>query len=954
MSMPIQERLNAALVGRYRLEGEVGEGGMARVYLGRDLKHDRPVAVKVLKPELSAEVDSERFLSEIRTTANLQHPHILPLFDSGDADGLLFYVMPYVRGESLRDRLERDGALPVEDAVRVAAALADALEHAHQQGVLHRDIKPGNVMLSDGEPLLADFGIALALRRPGTDRLTRTGSSVGTPGYMSPEQAAGERELDARSDIYSLGALCYEMLTGAPPFAHLSPRAALAKVLTDEPPGPDEIDVSIPRAVSREVSKALSREPADRHGSAGDLARDLRAALTTVPTRASRETRVSLWVLAVVAVAAVAVAVLALRSDEEARWARTEALPEIQRLAEAGEASEAFELAKRARDALPEDPFLAGLYDATSVPVTFTSDPPGAEVAYRPYDPGDTAWTVVATTPSPEVDLPAEELLLRFTLSGHHPRFRSFTPMQAEPGHAELERRDARPTVPVEAMSYTMTGERLPIGRFRMDELEVTNEEYRAFVEAAMDWDPRYWVEPFTDRGVEVDLERMRAELVDATGRPGPAGWELSRPPEGRGRHPVQGVSWFEAVAYCAYRGAELPTYFHWKTADAGDVSPWDGILAHANLVDGDGPVAVGSTETYSVRGVADLAGNVREWVWNAAGDDRYILGGSWRSPPHLYTDYDAADPWSRDLENGFRCATWDDEPDPRLFEPIERPIFDFTGYRPVDDDTFALYASYFEYDRGSLDAVRTLVAESDAWTRYRVEIDAAYLDARIPVHLFLPTNAEPPYQTVVYVPGSAAFAQASSDNVREMSELMFIPQSGRALLYPVLAGMYERQWDRPSRGMVELRQRYVWMVQDVMRTMDLVEEDESLSADGNAYLGLSFGAELAVPVALEKRFEAAVLIGAALDPVWRGDVPEEVAPWNFVSRITTPTMVINGRHDFMHPFEESQLPFFEMIDVPEGDKELVVIEAGHLPPNNEVIRHTLRWLDERLGPVER
>lgn len=952
--MTILERLNAALQGRYRLERELGEGGMARVYLARDLKHDRPVAVKVLRPELSAEVDSERFLSEIRTTANLQHPHILPLFDSGDADGLLFYVMPYVRGESLREKLVRDGALPVAEAVRIGAALADALEHAHRQGVLHRDIKPGNVMLSDGEPLLADFGIALALRRPGTDRLTRTGSSVGTPGYMSPEQAAGERELDTPSDIYSLGALCYEMLTGAPPFAHLSPRAALAKVLTDEPPRPAELDGSIPGAVSRQVSKALSREPSHRHGSAGDFARDLRAASATISAGASRKARVSLLALGAVTVGAVAVAALALRGDEEARWARTEALPEIQRLVEAGEAAEAFRLATRARVALPEDPSLADLYEATSVPVTFTSDPPGAEVAYRPYDPEDTAWTVVATTPSSEVDLPAEELLLRFALPGHHTRFMSFTPTQARPGHADLEPSDVRSMIPVESTTYTRTGESVPIGRFRMDELEVTNGEYREFVEAAMDWDPRFWVEPFTDRGMEVDLERMRAELVDATGRPGPAGWELSRPPEGRGRHPVQGVSWFEAVAYCAYRGAELPTYYHWKTADAGDVSPWDGILAHANLLDGAGSVPVGSTQTYSVRGVADLAGNVREWVWNAAGDDRYVLGGSWESPPHMYTDYDATDPWSRSPENGFRCAAWEEEPDPRLFEPIERPIFDFTGYQPVDAETYALYASFFEYDRGPLEATRMRVAESDAWIRYRVEVDAAYLDDRLPIHMFLPKDVEPPYQSVIYMPGSAAFAQTSSENLSEMSELMFIPQSGRALLYPVLWGTYERRSERPSRGMAEARQRYVWLVQDVMRTMDFAEEEETLADDGNAYLGLSFGAELAVPVAMEKRFEAAVLIGAALDPAWRGSTPEEVAPWNHVSRITTPSMVINGRYDFMHPYEESQLPFFEMIDVPEGDKELVVIEAGHLPPNNEVIRHTLRWLDERLGPVAR
>jgi serine/threonine-protein kinase len=197
-------RLNAALDGRYRIDRELGEGGMATVYLADDLKHERKVALKVLKPELAAVVGAERFLAEIKTTANLQHPHILPLYDSGEADEFLYYVMPYVDGETVRERLDRDRQLPVKEAVAVAEAVASALDYAHRSNVIHRDIKPANILVHDGNPVVADFGIALAVSAAGGGRMTETGLSLGTPHYMSPEQAAADRELSARSDVYSL------------------------------------------------------------------------------------------------------------------------------------------------------------------------------------------------------------------------------------------------------------------------------------------------------------------------------------------------------------------------------------------------------------------------------------------------------------------------------------------------------------------------------------------------------------------------------------------------------------------------------------------------------------------------------------------------------------------------------------------------------------------------------
>jgi len=264
-------QLKTSLALRYDVEREIGQGGMATVYLARDLRHDRPVALKVLKPELGAVLGADRFLAEIKVTANLQHPNLLPLFDSGEVDGLLFYVMPFVEGESLRAKLDREKQLPVEEAIRIAASVAGALDYAHMRGVIHRDLKPENVLLHAGQPVLADFGIALAVANAGGNRVTQTGLSLGTPQYMSPEQATGDRAIDGRTDIYSLGAVLYEMLTGEPPHTGSTAQAVIARVLTDKPRRVRASRETVPAHVEAAIERALMKLPADRFATARDF-----------------------------------------------------------------------------------------------------------------------------------------------------------------------------------------------------------------------------------------------------------------------------------------------------------------------------------------------------------------------------------------------------------------------------------------------------------------------------------------------------------------------------------------------------------------------------------------------------------------------------------------------------------------------------------------------------------
>ncbi len=286
----ITERLTTAIADRYKIERHLGQGGMATVYLAHDVKHDRKVALKVLRPELAAVIGAERFLQEIKVTANLQHPNILALYDSGEADTFLYYVMPYVEGDTLRDKLDREKQLAVDDAIEITKSVAAALDYAHRHDVIHRDIKPENILLHDGQALVADFGIALAVTAASDNRLTETGLSLGTPHYMSPEQAMGDRELDARSDIYSLSAMLYEMLAGDPPYTGSTAQAIVAKVITEKATPVTAVRDSVPGHVAAAIQKALSKLPADRFASAADFAEALvKPGIMALPVTAARE-----------------------------------------------------------------------------------------------------------------------------------------------------------------------------------------------------------------------------------------------------------------------------------------------------------------------------------------------------------------------------------------------------------------------------------------------------------------------------------------------------------------------------------------------------------------------------------------------------------------------------------------------------------------------------------------
>ena len=960
--------LAEGLEGRYILERELGRGGMATVYLARDLKHDRLVALKVLLPELAVALGPERFQREIRFAARLQHPHILSVYDSGEAAGQLWFTMPYVEGESLRDRLKREPQLPLDDALRVAREAAEALGYAHEHGVVHRDVKPENIMLTrDGNTLVADFGIARAVGGEGAHQLTATGMSIGTPAYMSPEQAAGASDLDGRSDIYSLGCVLYEMLAGAPPFSGNTPQSVIAKRFSEPAPSVAVLRDTVPPAIEAAVAKALGREPEDRFATATEFARALAAPTTGAAWTAGtarRKAGARRWV--VLAVLAIAVGVTVLwgarripgASASRAAWVADTAIPAIRLLADSGRWDSAYTLASRASAILPHDSTLAALWPRFSDTLTIQSDPEGAQVHWNRYaSPGP--GILLGTTPIAAARIPFRFSRLHFDKAGHRSldalisvAFATRAPYVLDSASAD----SGMVHVPGGETEVNLPGldhlEALKLGDFRIGRYEVTNKEFKRFVAAGGYQKKELWKHPIAARGRALSWSEAMARLVDRTGRPGPASWEGGTYPEGQADYPVTGVSWYEAEAYAAFAGAELPTIYHWSRAAFTWASA--AIVPQSNF-GGRGPVSVGQYQGVGQFGTYDMAGNAREWCLNQSGTERYILGGGWNDPTYAFNDAYAQDPFDRSPTNGFRLAKYLSDENLAVAErPIVRAFRDFSKLRPVSDQVFAVYRRMYDYDPIKLNAVvDTTDEETDDWVRQKVSFDAAYNHERMTAYLYVPKHGKPPYQAVVFFPGSNAIHTRSSKDITSFA-FDFIVKSGRVVVHPIYQSTYERQ-DSLHSDYAEMTNFYkehvIMWAKDMRRSIDYLETRPDIDTASVAYYGVSWGGYLGgLMPAVEPRFKAVVLLVAGLE--FQQGQPE-VEPINFLPRIKIPVLMLNGQYDHYFPVETAQLPMFRLLGSPPDQKRQVISEGGHFVPRTQLVKETLDWLDRYLGPVK-
>jgi len=951
-------------LGHYEILELLGAGGMGEVYRAHDQRLDRDVAFKVLPENLASSSERlERFEREAKAVAALSHPNIVTIFSVEEADGVHFLTMELVAGESL-DQVIPESGLPLDRFSDLALQLAQGVAAAHQQGIVHRDLKPGNVMVTaEGHVKILDFGLA-KLRGPSADSLieseiatelmTQEGRILGTPAYMAPEQAEG-KAVDARADIFALGAVFYEMLTGRRPFQGESHASLQAAILTADPESPRTLRSDLPKELESTVLRCLEKDPDHRFHSAGELTQELQSSAEAQTAPADR-VRGPLVVAAVVLLA-VALAVagwLSMRSSKVQK-ARNQTLPEIERLLDEDQMVRALMLAWETQAILPDDPGLQDLVKRASTPVKVTTEPSDAKVHYRDFRDEEIPWQYLGTSPLPDARLPsAFYLRWRVEKEGYETLESSGTPKYPIL-HFELSPEGEAPPgmlwVPAGIHQFRDAPE-VEVPGFWLDRHEVTNRQFKEFVDAGGYQKREYWQHPFLAEGGTLSFDEAMALFVDSTGRPAPATWTLGDFDEGADDLPVGGVSWHEAAAYAVFAGKSLPTVYHWRRA--APWTPFGDILLRSNFST-KGPVSVGSLGSLGRYGHVDMRGNVGEWCFNEADEGRYILGGSWQEPPYTFANNHARSPMERQPYMGFRCATYSAPLSEELTAPVGAGRHDFNAIEIASDDVFAFYRAMFEYDPVELDpAVELIDPSSRHWIRETVSFTAAYGNERVIAHLFLPKNAEPPFQTVVFVPGSAAGMVSSIDDMASLP-IFFVPRSGRALVWPAYQGTLERIAGRPpTRSDRALKDLMVQKVNDLQRTLDYLESREDIDADNLVYLGLSAGAEYGpLYTAIDRRFKALVYLAGGFDDMHMLEEPAEVNPWHYTPRVNTPTLMVNGESDYGLPVETAQKPMFDLLGVSPEDKRHVLLEGGHLPNDlNAMMREILDWYDLYQGPV--
>ncbi|UCC25709.1 MAG: SUMF1/EgtB/PvdO family nonheme iron enzyme [Gemmatimonadales bacterium] len=680
-----------------------------------------------------------------------------------------------------------------------------------------------------------------------------------------------------------------------------------------------------------------------------------RRAGETVPARPSSGRPVLAvggWVLALVLVVSLGYTVL---SSQRTRHARNEVLPEAMRLAEAGQYDDAFELLQGVAREVEGDPLFEEAMAAAAVRRDVVSDPPGADVWSRPYLAADSAWQHLGVTPLLGIRVPRGLRAWRIVREGYvsqplAPWFGSDLPRSLTPLDEVPEGMLPHPSGLYPAWT-TDTGPDLThnLPAFLYDRVEVTNSAFLGFVEAGAYQSPAFW----EDLGVEPPSESQVASMVDRTGLPGPGGWEVGAPPPGSDDFPVSGVSWFEAMAYCRWQGKTLPTLYHW-TGSSGVAFSSPEIAARANFAS-DGP-RTADPSAFGRWGALELAGNLREWVWNESSGLRLSVGGSWRDPEYYFAHVADLDPMDRSPENGFRCILELEvnEDSRNARDPIALFRRDFTAETPVSDEVFEVFRRRFQYDRQPLDAsVEASGTSPGGFVWERIAYTVPYRSTPGGAILLRP-NGPGPHPVVIVFPGSGAFLAADFEGFVS-NEDDWMLRSGRAVIYPYLRGTYVQgdslESNQPSESKRFTEFATNW-VQDVSRALDYLETRSDIATEAVAYAGTSWGGRMGpIVLAVEPRIRTGILYSGGM-PFARSE--PEVDPFNYASRVTQPVLMLNGMNDVPYPYETSQVPLYGLLGTPSEDKRHRTFPGvGHSLPRLPVIRESLTWLDRYQGPIQ-
>jgi len=652
-----------------------------------------------------------------------------------------------------------------------------------------------------------------------------------------------------------------------------------------------------------------------------------------------------------------------LKKETNIKWAREKAVHDIIELIDNGDYIGAFQIAQKAEKYIPTDSMLTQLWSKMSQVISIQTTPPGADVYIKEYKAIDNHWDYLGRTPIDSARIPKVYFRWKIEKDGYE------TIERASSGRTELDqlmliKRDSIPPnmikVPGGEHSVFILGrsyEDIILGDYLIDKYEVTNKQFKYFIESGGYQRPEFWKYKFIKDGEIISWKKAMAEFHDATGRLGPSTWELGNYLEGEEKYPVCGVSWYEAAAYAEFAGKRLPTIFHWKVTASTNYSQY--VIPFSNF----GKKGIAPIRRYSGLtgyGTYDMAGNIREWCYNSTGENKYILGGSWNDQTYMFYVPDAKSPFDRSPGNGFRCIKYISHEstfkDAEL--PIQRSLRDYSKETPVSDEIFKVYAGLYSYDKIELNPKIELIEDNPKyWRREKISFNTAYGNERMSAYLFLPKNVQPPYQTLVFFSGAGAMAMNSSengDNLFNFSVVEFIIKSGRALLYPVYKSTYERydNYEYWKANLYAYRDRIIFWSKDLGRSIDYLETRSDIELKTLGFIGFSWGSAIApMLLGIENRIKVALLLHGGF---WFFESLPEVDQINFAPRIKIPVLMLNGRFDYLFQYEMLQLPMYHYFGTLKEHKRQVVFEVGHgvVKPKNKFVKEMLDWLDLYLGPV--
>ncbi len=931
-------------LGRYEVRSPLGKGGMGEVWLAYDHDLDREVAIKVLRDGPLEPDRHRRFVQEARAASALNHPNVATVYEIGSAGDLRFIAMEVVEGETLRARIAR-GALRPEEAVEVGLQIAAALAAAHGHGIIHRDIKPENIIIRpDGYAKVLDFGLAKLRETHDSATAVRTGTGValGTIGYMAPEQFTSS-DVTAAADVYSLGVVMHEMVHGRRP----------------QSPGPHP--AGMPPRLEAVINKALSTDAGQRYPSAVEMHEALRKIAVVAP-RSSLSRRLAM-------IAAAAAIILALAGWYFIRVQRNEdavaLIDEAEQLVATRNWPAAYDNVMKAATIVPDDVRLPDLITRLTQKASIITDPPGATVWIRRFR-GPATRVRMGTTPLEMPRLMRADYLVTVETKGHAQATRplSIAPIWLRdfefarmPGTLQIKMLEASKVPakmvfvaggPYRLQGWSRASDRsVDLGDFFIDRYEVSNSDYAAFVREGGYRRAELWNGQQADR------------FQDGTGLPGPRSWSGGAPAAGRENHPVTDVTWFEAAAYCRWRGKNLPTMYQWEKAGRypgtrGPVTsfPWGfvpegvDVTERANFL-GKGTVPVDSMPFgMSTWGVEQMAGNVSEWVRNEKPPGHAARGGSWNDATYAFGQTASFPPSYASPTLGFRCVQ--DGSGPLGDFPLTKEGF-APVYRVVDDRTYEQLRARYDYERAPLNARVVETRDSADWRREKIAYDVA--GKTVIAYLFVPRGYMPPFQVIHFAPAGDVESGLRSLAASIESKLAPHIRGGRAIFSVAMEGYIDRprtsQTEAPDSRTSEYADYVIGRVTELRRGLDYLQTRGDIDSSRITFEADSAGIWAGVILcAVDNRYRSVMFVGSGVKSREVTDAPA-ANRINFMPRISAPKLMLQGRYDESTPYASEFEPLYKLLREP---KRAHIYEGPHVPPQELYLRESQKWFDETMG----